>query len=396
MKYVVFPDQDSETISFPLASCGNVDPHLVSVLHGAELACFLGYQVKNDGEKPTDIEVSVQGLTPLAQFLKEPQDARGVTALFRHLHNLIEACAYHGLPFMNVVLDIQHIYASGTPDDLRFVYLPVSGKVRGISFIREFFVDLHQHITPGDEQASDLLSRFAEIINADESLNLMLLSASLGELAQTPLVKDDAGLSVDADSIRGAKAEPSRNPSESPEGPAAEPSKEPWSSGRHVREDPGTSVLNAVNIEELMSTMADAPSTPADADSIRGTKAESAQDHPESTPEPITPPDRYRLVHTRTGNATDITGNGFSVGKSKRADFQVRNTTTVSRIHALFSCTEDACSLKDNQSLNGTFVNERRLSPNEEVSLSSGDVIRMSDEEFSFEVIPQGAGEVVA
>lgn len=36
------------------------------------------------------------------------------------------------------------------------------------------------------------------------------------------------------------------------------------------------------------------------------------------------------------------------------------------------------------RSTNGTFVNGSRVSPNQEVALKSGDVIRISDEEFEF------------
>ncbi len=408
MKYVVFPDQESGAISFPLASCGDIDPHLVSVLRGSDLACFLAYEVKNDGEQPTDIEVKVQGFTSLSRLLEEPLDARNLTALFRHLHNLIEACAYHGLPFMNVVMDPHYIYSNNLLDELSFIYLPVSGKVRGIAFIKEFFLDLHGSIIPQGQQAVELTDRFSEIINADESLNLMMLSASLGGLAKTELIEEEA-LEQESPAIVGTgtcSCPPCSNSNQESESepkqevkpevpvepaPNPEPAEEAWTSGRHVREDPGTSVLNAVNIEELMSVVADAPATV-------GTRTCSCppSPDPEAESEPVKIRDRYRLVHKRSGNATDISGAGFSVGKSKRADFQVLNTTTVSRIHALFNCTDGACYLKDNRSLNGTFVNERRLVPGEEVHLHSGDVIRMSDEEFSFEVIAQGEREVVS
>lgn len=428
MKYVAFPDQQAGTVSFPLASCGSVDPSLVSTLRASELTCFLAYEVMNDGEKPTDIQVSIQKMTSLADRLKEPVTARDVTVLFRHLHNLIEACAYHGLPFMNVVLDARYIYANSLEDELKFVYLPVSGKVRGIALIKEFFLDLGVLLEPKDAQARELIQSFSDALEENDPLNLMELSASLGNLAKTPIPNDlgsehpaveeppQGENPTEQDSSPGAttvlepealspaavreeaasEPEPEPEPEPDPE-PEPEPKPEPepaftsepdpepekpWASGRHVREDPGTSVLNAVDIKELMTAEASLP-----------VFAEEDEATVEEAPLPRIP-DRYRLVHERSGNATDISGSRFTVGKSKHADFQVLNTTTVSRIHALFSCGDDACSLKDNRSLNGTFVNERRIGPEEEVRLESGDIIRMSDEEFSFEVISQGSREV--
>ena len=77
-------------------------------------------------------------------------------------------------------------------------------------------------------------------------------------------------------------------------------------------------------------------------------------------------------------------GKRFVVGKSKYSTYQVRNTTTVSRSHALFHCEEDACWVEDDNSRNGTFVNGERLAPNVRKRLEDGDAVRMSDEMFTF------------
>ena len=57
---------------------------------------------------------------------------------------------------------------------------------------------------------------------------------------------------------------------------------------------------------------------------------------------------------------------------------------SVSRVHARLDVKGGQCFITDMRSTNGTFVNGSRVSPNQEVALKSGDVIRISDEEFEF------------
>ena len=102
-------------------------------------------------------------------------------------------------------------------------------------------------------------------------------------------------------------------------------------------------------------------------------------------PEPPRPQARFYLTHRRTGKHVEVAGPSFVVGKSKYTDFQVPGTTTVSRRHALFHVVGDTCTIEDNSSLNGTFVDGTRLSPRERMALVGGERIRLADEEFTFE-----------
>lgn len=101
----------------------------------------------------------------------------------------------------------------------------------------------------------------------------------------------------------------------------------------------------------------------------------------------------YWLRRRTTDEKIRVQGNRFVVGKSKYSSFQVRNTTTVSRSHAIFAVDEEGCWVEDDDSRNGTFVDNRRIIPHVRERLSDGMVIRMSDEEFEFSEIVGGQGE---
>lgn len=111
---------------------------------------------------------------------------------------------------------------------------------------------------------------------------------------------------------------------------------------------------------------------------------------PVSTTVPATPaaPPRRHFIMTRlrTGETFEIRGRHFVVGKSKHSSFQVFNTSTVSRSHAIFCVKDGICTVTDDSSRNGTFVNGVRLVPGEAVELEDGDTVRMSDVDFVFEI----------
>ena len=96
-------------------------------------------------------------------------------------------------------------------------------------------------------------------------------------------------------------------------------------------------------------------------------------------------PAGYWLTHKPTGDRFEIVGSRFVVGKSKYSDYQVRDTSTVSRSHAVFSVDEQGCWIEDDGSRNGVFLNNHRIEAHEKVLLEPGMVVRMSDQEFLFE-----------
>ena len=111
---------------------------------------------------------------------------------------------------------------------------------------------------------------------------------------------------------------------------------------------------------------------------------------PEPAPAPAAPERHLRFYLTRiaTGERFEVRGRRFVVGKSKHSSFMVKGSTTVSRSHAIFVTDGTTCTIEDDNSRNGTFVNNERIDPGFPVALVDGDTVRMSDENFAFEVQP--------
>lgn len=74
----------------------------------------------------------------------------------------------------------------------------------------------------------------------------------------------------------------------------------------------------------------------------------------------------------------------FTIGKADRDCDACLDDDTVSRLHARIHEAAGAYYLEDLNSMNGTFLNEQRLSAYTRVPLKEGDVLRFADNEFCF------------
>lgn len=71
----------------------------------------------------------------------------------------------------------------------------------------------------------------------------------------------------------------------------------------------------------------------------------------------------------------------------------VFNSEFVSGLHAELLLTDDGkMILEDKNSLNGTFVGSKRLTPNEEVRVQRGDLVRFGDAELNWNKVPMNYG----
>ena len=89
------------------------------------------------------------------------------------------------------------------------------------------------------------------------------------------------------------------------------------------------------------------------------------------------------ITRLRNGMTMDIQKEVFRIGKSAGlVDFCVSDNGTVSRSHADILLVPQGVYIRDNHSLNHTYVNEQIVPAGMQMMLSDGDRIRLSDEEF--------------
>lgn len=93
------------------------------------------------------------------------------------------------------------------------------------------------------------------------------------------------------------------------------------------------------------------------------------------------------LIRCKSNESVQINKDQFYVGKDGlKSDFCVKGNPSISRTHVLIKRVDNAFFIEDLKATNGTYHNDVKLQPSQSVKLSSGDRIKMADEEFIFRV----------
>ena len=98
---------------------------------------------------------------------------------------------------------------------------------------------------------------------------------------------------------------------------------------------------------------------------------------------------RAGLVRESTGEEIIVTGVNFIIGSSPElCQYCVPNNSLISRRHArIVKASNDAYSIQDILSTNGTYVDEQRLEAGQTVMLRSGSKIQLANEMFTFRIL---------
>lgn len=93
------------------------------------------------------------------------------------------------------------------------------------------------------------------------------------------------------------------------------------------------------------------------------------------------------ITRMKSGERVTIKKQLFRIGKERiKVDYCIPDNNSISRNHADIVYKNESYYIIDQNSTNYTFVNGRKINPNQEVKLSDNDTIKLSDEEFSFRV----------
>ncbi len=132
-----------------------------------------------------------------------------------------------------------------------------------------------------------------------------------------------------------------------------------------------------ISVSDIPSMPDEAPQTPEMPPVPEAPKAPGVPTMPER-------PTPY-LVRKKTGEKIFIDKDEFVIGKSaNHADYTVKDNTAVSRAHCVISRRNGVCYIRDNNSTNGTFINDQELDRGGERFLTNNVTVKLGDEEFIF------------
>jgi hypothetical protein len=91
---------------------------------------------------------------------------------------------------------------------------------------------------------------------------------------------------------------------------------------------------------------------------------------------------KCRLMHRVDAREWQLIPGPTVIGRSKSSNIQLSDSVKVSRSHAIVVFEDGMCTVMDNDSSNGTFVNGIRLSPGQIIPLNDGDQIQLGDQQL--------------
>lgn len=99
--------------------------------------------------------------------------------------------------------------------------------------------------------------------------------------------------------------------------------------------------------------------------------------------ENVEPAVQYYLLYARTQEEVPFTREGLKIGRSaKTADFITKVSINVSRPHCTIYLEGNTPMIKDERSVNGTFINGNRIAAQKGTIVEVGDKITLADEDF--------------
>lgn len=88
------------------------------------------------------------------------------------------------------------------------------------------------------------------------------------------------------------------------------------------------------------------------------------------------------LIRVKSGESFPLIKGKCVIGRGADADIQIKGNTPVSRKHAEILCENGDYYIQDLESLNGSYVNGKKLLPFEPQKIQEGDIVALANERF--------------
>lgn len=307
---------------------------------------LLKLDIKKQKKKKAILSCTVENLTPLNIYLKNLMQERNYFIILLKIIDVIKSCKEYGLNDNNIELNAKAVCVEPNLMTIKCIYWPVVNN-NSYSDKKEFFKNLINY-TSFNEQNCNWLRQynlfFNDIapfsINAFEKLILELMGKKVHTKEISPsskLLTSNFSLPNENDDNCTINKNNVYNPLDARK-----------NSSRTVRNFRKTATTN---LQSLSSQLVD-----------------TAQ-----------------LTRKLNNRSQRIKKPIFKIGKATRGmDCCVVDNPAISRFHAQIVMQNGAFYIIDNNSTNGTFVNGRRIPPQQKVRINNGDIIKLANEEFIF------------
>ena len=389
--------------------------------------------VEENNERPV-FYYDITGLMPLATFLKAKLSLSQWRSMLEQFILMLDAIHVKGFQDRNLLLDLGYVYLSLDDFAIQFAYLPLAERTPNERALVAFLTSVAQQamflLDDDKEQAEDLInflklqSVFSLVdlknylgVSTSASGRLVSGSTSISALHQKrrpgrDFIAENSG----AHSLVQISAE--RTIPENIMVALSEDAEMQTSTGQAVAQTAGHASVGQVGAGWAQAwraggdgqastapfrgtkTVATAELTPTSLERIRYDQPLNEQHLPIIKAARRAAPqtgasknplfrirrsegfNKCRLMHRVDAREWQLIPGPTVIGRSKNSNIQLGDSVKVSRSHAIVVFEDGRCTVMDNDSSNGTFVNGIRLMPGQIVPLNDGDQIQLGDQQL--------------
>lgn len=323
----------------------------------------------------------------LYERFKKPISKRDFFFILEQIVVVTQKLNVNRLAVNNLVMNLQHVYINEVTKEVQFIYIPLVNAFQNLNLI-EFFESVAYSVKPADERDNDYVSRFIYFFKAMKPFDINKIEAFISKEDRSvvnTIKKQNSGQSgfitnkhqhyyahyeekkkmLSDDESTGLLSE-----DEESTGLLVENSDD--ATGLLVNDDEATGLLIGYDSEN------DATGLLKDCDGSEETGL--LVENNSGVRFPV-------LFRVLTEESIIVNKPVFRIGKEKSyVDYFVSNNTAVSRSHADIITRGRNYFVKDLNSKNHTYINNREIPVQMEIEIHDNDRLKLGNEEFIFNV----------
>ena len=322
----------------------------------------------------------------LYERFKRPVSKREFLFILEQLVVAVQKLQANKLAINHLMMRLEYAYINEVTKEIQLVYVPMVAGLQNLNLI-EFIERIAYSIKPADEEDNEFVARFIYFFKALKPFDINKVEAFV--------VKEDRSV---VNTIRKHNAGQSGFMTNKPQHyyehyeEKGEVSEEVTDLLPENDDDPtGLLTENQEEVTDLLDVDDEATGLldgAADEDEATGLLVDEGQDDATGLlveeAENVCFPSLFRIL---TEETICINKPVFRLGKEKSyVDYFVTNNVAVSRSHADIITRGNTYFVKDLNSKNRTYINNRELPIHVEVEIFDGDRLRLGNEEFVFRV----------
>lgn len=323
----------------------------------------------------------------LYERLKKPTTKREFLFILEQIVAAVQKLQAYSMGLNNLVMDLQHVYINEVTKEIQFIYIPTINGLQNLNLI-EFIETVAYSVKPADKKDNDFVARFVYFFKAMNPFSINKVESFIAKEDRSvinTIKKQNAGQSgfiTDKplhyyDHYAGKKKSEDDDPTallvedDALTGLLTERDDDD-ATGLLVDDDEATGLLDTDNDDGATGLLSD-----HDADNeATGLLIENNAD--------VRFPTLFRVL---TEETISINKPVFRLGKERSyVDYFVTNNIAVSRSHADIVTHGNKYFIKDLNSKNHTFINNKELPIYMEIEIHDGDRLKLGNEEFIFNV----------